>query len=184
VLPLVSGLVVPLPAPDPPEPAPVLPPAGGTAPLPVVPVLPVSPEPPEPLPIDPEPEAPLPAVPVLPEPYEEPAPVAVSLRFPVPAEPEPPYVEPEPVAPLPDPVVPTSELEPVEVEPLLPAVEPVDPVLPDDWANANGAAPSIPMRTSFFVNPFIVSLSRRATHVEVGRPRCPERVGRGAGRHH
>lgn len=108
----------------------------------VEPLLPaVSPEPPEP----PEP---LPVVPMLPEPYEEPDP-AVPLPV-VPVEPVPPYVEPEPVVPLPDPGAPVSEPEPVDVE----------PVLPEDWAKAKGAAPSIPMRTIFFMNPFIVSLSR------------------------
>jgi hypothetical protein len=53
----------------------------------------------------------------------------------------------EPVA-LPEPVVWSG------VELVLP--EPVVPVLPEDWANANGAAPSIPMRTIFLMNPFIV----------------------------
>ena len=55
--------------------------------------------------------------------------------------------EPEPVVPVPEPVV---------LEPVLPGC-PV--LLPEDWAKANGAAPSIPMRTIFFMNPFI-TLSR------------------------
>gem|GEM_PF-630771 len=76
---------------------------------------------------------------------------------PLPALPEPPYapepVEPEPVV-LPEPVVCGSCVEPV-------VPEPVVPLLPEDWAKANGAAPSIPTRTIFLMKPFIVSLSRR-----------------------
>ena len=55
---------------------------------------------------------------------------------------------PEPVV-LPDPVVWSG---------VVPVPDPVVPVL-EDWAKANGAAPSIPMRTIFFKNPFIVSVS-------------------------
>ncbi|HEY1335360.1 MAG TPA: hypothetical protein VGF31_13950 [Myxococcaceae bacterium] len=68
---------------------------------------------------------------------------------PLPALPEPPYapepVEPEPVV-LPVPVVWSC------VEPVLPVV----PLLPEDWAKANGVAPSIPRRTIFLMNLFIV----------------------------
>jgi hypothetical protein len=59
--------------------------------------------------------------------------------------------EPEPVV-LPEPVVWSG------VEPVLPVV----PVLPEDWAKANGAAPSIPMRTIFFIKFIAVSLQRAA----------------------
>ena len=68
---------------------------------------------------------------------------------------------------MPDPVEPEPVVlpEPVDwscvVEPVLP--EPVVPLLPEVWARANGAAPSIPMRTIFFMKPFIVvSLQRLA----------------------
>jgi hypothetical protein len=85
--------------------------------------------------------------------------------------------------PLPEPVL--SEPEPVEVDPGLPlVVEPVDPVLPEDWAKANGAAPSIPRRTIFFMNPFIGVSLQKGGPVWVGPPEVPERVGRDAGRHH
>ncbi|HUM09775.1 MAG TPA: hypothetical protein VLT82_02395 [Myxococcaceae bacterium] len=120
----------------------------------------------------PVPVEPLPPV-ASPEPYEEPDP-AVPVE-PVPADPEPPYIGAEPVV-RPDPVPGVSE--PVEVEPVLPVVEPVDPVLPEDWARANGAAPSIPRRTIFFMNPLIVCLSRwTAQGLRPGRPRFHRGLG-------
>jgi len=74
---------------------------------------------------------------------------------PLPVLPEPPYapdpVEPEPVA-LPEPVVWSCVVVPVLPEPVVPVL----PLLPEDWAKANGAAPSIPMRTIFLMKPFIV----------------------------
>jgi hypothetical protein len=63
-----------------------------------------------------------------------------------------PEVEPEPVV-LPEPVVCWSDVEPVL---------PVVPVLPEDWANANDAAPSIPIRTIFFIKFIAVSLQMTA----------------------
>lgn len=64
----------------------------------------------------------------------------------------------EPEVSLPEPVVPLPlVVEPV-VLPVLPVVLPV--LLPEDWAKANGAAPSIPTRTIFFMNPFIITLQK------------------------
>ena len=116
--------------PDPPLPALVSP-----EPLPVLEPLPACPSRRTPRPVPP-----LPAL-VSPEP--------LPVLEPLPALPEPPYapdpVEPDPVV-LPEPVVWSC------VVPVLP-----EPVLPEDWAKANGAAPSIPMTTIFLMNPFIVS---------------------------
>ncbi len=81
---------------------------------------------------------------------------------------------------LPEPVVPL----PLVVEPVVLPVLPVVPVLlPEDWAKANGAAPSIPIRTIFFINPFITRSSKADRFVGV-HPRLERRVGRDARRHH
>ena len=155
---------MPVSVPVPPVPALVSP-----EPLPVVEPLPALPEPP----YAPDPVEPLPA---LPEPPYAPDPVE-----PLPVLPEPPYapepVDPEPVV-LPEPVVWSC------VVPVLP--EPVVPVLllpPEDWAKANGAAPSIPTRTIFLMNPFIVVSPEGGPGVEeaMGLPRFRRGLGVGGG---